>query len=124
MAEAGMLMLFNNNSVGDSPPFDVSSSGFKDWTCDVNVSDNNTSAVVVGINGNTCSVFDCPQSQLDKYSATWLYLYSLSTAELASGATSFTINNTPLQRIRGSLVTLTTTGGTNPYVTVRCMGAK
>ncbi|MBF0459314.1 MAG: hypothetical protein HQK99_15600 [Nitrospirae bacterium] len=125
LAHADMFVLYNDNKTGDGVPLDLSAlkiGEFKTWTCDVDVSDNTTTAVSVAINGNQCTQGKCSLSSLNKFSPTAIALYSLNSSELAAGFASFAIDNTPLQRIRASLVTLT--GGTNPHVTVRCTGVR
>lgn len=124
LANADMFVLYNDNKTGDGRTADLYAlkSEFRTWSCDVDVSDNTTTAVSVAINGNQCNPAQCSQSSLNKFSPTAIALYSLSSPELAAGFGSFTIVDTPVQRLRASLITLT--GGTNPFVTVRCTGVK
>lgn len=104
----------------------MSKKDYKDWTCDVVLTGNvnNVTAVSVGIVGNTCSPTDCSPSLLEMYSPTWVALYNLTSPEIAAKMASFAIAGIPMRRIRGSLVTLTTTAGANPYVIIRCMGVQ
>ncbi|MEO5361959.1 MAG: hypothetical protein H7843_16215 [Nitrospirota bacterium] len=121
-ANADMYVLYNDNKTGDGEVLDVSHTEFRTWSCDIDVSQNTTTAVSVVINGNQCTPAQCSPSRLNKFSPTAIALYHLSPSELAAGFASFSIVDTPVQRIRASVVTLT--GGTNPYVTVRCTGVK
>ncbi|MBF0555606.1 MAG: hypothetical protein HQK96_13790 [Nitrospirae bacterium] len=125
LANADMFILYNDNKTGDGVPVDLSKlrmNEFKTWTCDVDVSDNSTTAVSVAISGNQCNPQQCSPSRLNRYSPMAIALYNLNPSELAAGFASFTIVDTPVQRIRASLITLTS--GTNPYVTVRCTGVR
>ncbi|MBV6342027.1 hypothetical protein [Candidatus Magnetobacterium casense] len=84
----------------------------QNWTCDVALSDNTTTAVTVHIEG----------SLGDRFSPTGMAEYTLTAAEIAAYKASFTIVNTPVRKIRANLVTLT--GGSSPAVTVNCLGVK
>ena len=122
LANADVIDLFYGNTTGSGAVKDVSPNEFRTWTCDVSVSDTTASAVEVRIDGNQCTAAKCGASALSKFSPTPMALYSMNAAELVAGIGSFVIIDIPVQRIRASLVTLT--GGTNPYVTVRCTGVK
>jgi len=125
-AHAETYQLYSDNVTGDGAAANVSKKDFKFWTCDMALSGDvsNTTAVSVGITGNTCSPIDCSPSELDTYSPTWVALYSLTPTEIAGKMASITIINVPLRRIRASLVTLTTASGPTPRVTIRCMGVQ
>ncbi|MBF0320417.1 MAG: hypothetical protein HQL01_11510 [Nitrospirae bacterium] len=122
LANADVIDLYNDNTTGSGVVKDVSANEFKTWSCDVSVSDTTVSAVEVRIDGNQCTAAKCGTAALNKFSPTPMALYSMAPAELAAGIGSFAIVDIPVQRIRASLVTLT--GGTNPYVAVRCTGVK
>ncbi|MBF0486739.1 MAG: hypothetical protein HQK98_01130 [Nitrospirae bacterium] len=125
LANAAMFVLYNDNKTGDGAPVDLSKltiNEFKTWSCDIDVSDNSTTAVSVAISGNQCDPSHCSQSRLNKYSPMAMALYSMNISELAAGFASFSIVDMPVQRIRASVVALS--GGTNPYVTVRCTGVR
>ncbi|MBF0568370.1 MAG: hypothetical protein HQK95_05825 [Nitrospirae bacterium] len=125
LANADMFVLYNDNKTGDGAPVDLSMlkiNEFKTWSCDIDVSDNTVTAVSVAISGNQCDPSHCSPTRLNRYSPLAIALYNLNSAELAAGFASFRIVDTPVQRIRASLTTLT--GGTNPYVTVRCTGVR
>ncbi|MBF0516962.1 MAG: hypothetical protein HQK97_07575 [Nitrospirae bacterium] len=124
LSHADMFVLYNDNKTGDGVPVSLNMlqyGEFKTWSCDVDISDNTTTAVSVAINGNQCTRF-CSTTSMNKFSPMAMALYSLSTAELAAGMASFRFVDTPVQRIRASLITLT--GGTNPQVTIRCTGVR
>jgi hypothetical protein len=98
--------------VGDS--VDMSSTGvfFKQYSCEVEISDNSTSAVVVAIEGN--------QSCGPRYAV--MAEFTLTTNERAAQIGAFSIVDMPARCIRARLKTLT--GGAGTSVTVRCTGVK
>ncbi|MCG6552267.1 MAG: hypothetical protein L7F77_08065 [Candidatus Magnetominusculus sp. LBB02] len=125
LANADMFVLYNDNKTGDGLPvnlYQLKPGEFRTWSCDIEVSDNSTTAVTVAINGNQCTQAQCRPSSLNKFSPIAIALYNMNSTELAAGFASFRIVDTPVQRIRASLVTLM--GGTNPNITVRCTGVR
>jgi hypothetical protein len=93
---------------------DMTSTGimFKHYSCEVEVSDNSTTAVVVAIDGNqSCGV---------RYST--MVLHPLTWSDKVNYLGSFSIEGMAARCIRARLITLE--GGVNPAVSVRCTGVK
>lgn len=99
-------------ATGTGKSYDLGYGPFTKYSCDVEISDNSTSAVVVAIEGN--------QSCGSRYSP--MVVHTLSASERAAYIGAFSIVDMPARCIRANLKTLT--GGTTPAVTVRCTGVK
>jgi hypothetical protein len=81
---------------------------YKCWSVQVNITGAPT-AVTVALEGNiTGTIFGTMVS------------HALSAAELIATQANFIITEMPANQIRGKLITLT--GGTNPTVTMICVG--
>lgn len=110
---SSVLLLDEVTSVGvGSYVYDNSGSGWKDWTCDVSVSDNTTSTVKVRLEGNVSGV---------TYSATGLCEHTLPSVDVSSYKGTFSCVGLPVNNLRGYLVTNST--GSN-RVSLRCVGVK
>ena len=109
----GTLKLYSDNATGASPTsYDNSSSQWKDWSCDVLVSDNTTTTVKVRLEGNMGGA---------TYSPIGLCEHTLSATEVSAYVGTFSCLGLPVRNIRANLVTNSTAAN---YVTVRCIGVK
>ena len=83
---------------------------YKSWGCDVEITGAPT-AVTVRVEGNEgTTIFD----------PTGMAEFTMNAGQLAAGIGTFVIVEHPVKNIRGNLITLT--GGTNPTVTLSCIG--
>jgi hypothetical protein len=113
MASADTWTLLNGvTTAGAGRPYDLGYGPFSKYSCEVELSDNSTSAVVVAIEGN--------QSCGPRYAV--MAEFTLTTNERAAQIGAFSIVDMPARCIRARLKTLT--GGASTAVTVRCTGVK
>lgn len=103
-------VLFTNTTTLGAHPSAVVVQAYHTWGCDVTIT-GGPSVVRVRVEGNVGAAAFDPDGMAD---------VTLVGPQLSAGIATINIVNHKVKQIRGNLVTLT--GGTNPTVSMNCVG--